>query len=173
MDLNNLVRAATFAATAIGLGFMFMLIPNVEFISVTVFLSGLTLGVLFGAMVGGTAMMIYSILNPLGSGLIFIPLLVGQIIAMAGIGTAGAVTGRIFKSMPLKISIPVAGISGFICALWYDGITTMAYPVSAGYNWDETLAYAVSGLIFTFMHTVSNTMIFSIVVPGYLKRLSP
>jgi len=49
----------------------------------------------------------------------------------------------------------------------------MAYPVSAGYSWDETLAYAVSGLIFTFMHAVSNTMIFSIVVPGYLKRLSP
>ena len=100
MGLNNLVRAATFAATAIGLGFMFMLVPNVEFISVTVFLSGLTLGVLFGAMVGGTAMMIYSILNPLGSGLIYLPLLVGQIIAMAVIGTAGAVTGRLFKSMP-------------------------------------------------------------------------
>ena len=172
MDLNNLVRAATFAATAIGLGFMFMLVPNVEFISVTVFLSGLTLGVLFGAMVGGTAMMIYSILNPLGSGLIYIPLLIGQIIAMVGIGTAGAVTGRLLKNMPLRISIFIAGISGFISALWYDGITTLAYPISAGYNWDETLAYAVSGLIFTFMHAVSNTIIFSIVVPGYLKRLS-
>ena len=65
MGLTNLVRAATFAATAIGLGFMFILVPNVEFISVTVFLSGLTLGVLFGTMVGGTAMMIYSIMNPL------------------------------------------------------------------------------------------------------------
>ena len=173
MGLTNLVRAATFAATAIGLGFMFMLVPNVEFISVTVFLSGLTLGVLFGTMVGGTAMMIYSILNPLGSGLIYIPLLVGQIIAMMGIGAAGAITGRLFKSMPLKISIPVAGVSGCICALWYDGITTMAYPVSAGYSWNETLTYAISGLIFTFMHAVSNTVIFSIVVPGYLKRLSP
>ena len=172
MGLTNLVRAAIFAAMAIGLGFMFILVPNVEFISVTVFLSGLTLGILFGTMVGGTAMMIYSIMNPLGSGLIYIPLLVGQIIAMAGIGTAGAITGRLFKSMPLKISIPVAGVFGCICTLWYDGITTMAYPVSAGYSWDETLTYVVSGLIFTFMHIVSNTVIFSIVVPGYLKRLT-
>jgi hypothetical protein len=173
MGLTNLVRAATFAATAIGLGFMFMLVPNIEFISVTVFLSGLTLGVLFGTLVGGTAMLIYSILNPLGSGLIYIPLLVGQIIAMAGIGTAGAIMGKLFKSMPFRISIPAAGVSGCISALWYDGITTLAYPFSAGYNWDETLTYAVSGLIFTFMHAVSNTVIFSIVVPGYLKRLSP
>ena len=44
MNLNNLVQAAIFAAVSIGLGFMFMMIPNVEFISVTVFLAGLTLG---------------------------------------------------------------------------------------------------------------------------------
>jgi len=40
MNLNKLVQAAIFAAMAIGLGFMFMLVPNLEFITVTVFLSG-------------------------------------------------------------------------------------------------------------------------------------
>ena len=72
MNLNKLVRAAIFAAMAIGLGFMFMLVPNLEFISVTVFLAGLTLGISYGAMVGGTAMLIYSVMNPLGSGLIYL-----------------------------------------------------------------------------------------------------
>ena len=67
MNLNNLVKAAIFTATAIALGFVFMLIPNVEFISVTVFIAGLTLGLGFGAMVGGTSMFIYSILNQLKS----------------------------------------------------------------------------------------------------------
>ena len=33
MNLSNLVRAAIFSAVAIGLGFMFILVPNVEFIS--------------------------------------------------------------------------------------------------------------------------------------------
>ena len=82
MNLNKLVRAAIFAAMAIGLGFMFMLVPNLEFISVTVFLAGLTLGISYGAMVGGTAMLIYSVMNPLGSGLIYLTLLIGQILAM-------------------------------------------------------------------------------------------
>ena len=49
MTLNNLVKAAIFSSTAIGLGFVFMFIPNLEFISVTVFLSGLTLGGYIGA----------------------------------------------------------------------------------------------------------------------------
>ena len=172
MNLNKLVQAAIFAAMAIGLGFMFMLVPNLEFISVTAFLAGLTLGITYGALVGGTAIMIYSVLNPLGSGLIYFTLLIGQIIAMAGVGCFGALLSGIVKKSTSMTQVLIVGGIGFICALWYDGITTLAYPMSAGYNWDETVAYAISGLLFTFMHLVSNTIIFSIVVPGYLKRLS-
>ena len=170
MELENWVKAAIFAATSIGLGFMFMLIPNIEFISVTIFLSGLTLGARFGLIIGGTSMMIYSILNPMGSGLVYLPLLVGQTIGMAGIGLAGAFFGKVTKGFPIKLMIIFSGISGCLCALWYDGITTIAYPISAGYGWDETLAYAVSGLLFTFLHLISNTLIFPLVITSYLKR---
>ena len=89
MTLNNIVKAAIFSSTAIGLGFVFMFIPNLEFISVTVFLSGLTLGGYIGAIVGGTSMLVYSGLNPLGSGLIHLPLFISQIVAMSIIGTMG------------------------------------------------------------------------------------
>ena len=71
-----------------------MFIPNLEFISVTVFLSGLTLGGYVGAIVGGTSMLVYSGLNPLGSGLIHLPLLISQILAMSTIGILGSF-GRI------------------------------------------------------------------------------
>ena len=172
MNLNKLVRAAIFAAMAIGLGFMFMLVPNLEFISVTVFLAGLTLGISYGAMVGGTAMLIYSVMNPLGSGLIYITLLIGQILAMAGIGSMGALSSQFIKKCSPKVMVGFAGGLGFFCSLWYDGITTLAYPISAGYNWDETMAYVISGLLFTLIHLASNAVIFSVVVPGYLKRLS-
>ncbi len=171
MNLNKLVRAAIFAAMAIGLGFMFMLVPNLEFISVTVFLAGLTLGIPYGAMVGGTAILIYSGMNPLGSGLIYLTLLFGQIVAMAGIGIAGAFSVKFIKNLSTKMMAVIAGGLGFGCSLWYDGITTLAYPISAGYNWDETISYAISGLLFTSMHLVSNTVIFSVVVPGYFRRL--
>ena len=172
MNLNNFVKAAIFTATAIALGFVFMLIPNVEFISVTVFLSGLTLGFGFGAMVGGTSMFIYSTLNPLGSGLIYMPLLLGQVIAMSFIGVFGAITRRLLLNLSAKILIPITGAIGCLSAIWYDGLTTISYPIAAGYSWEEALAYSISGLIFTLMHVLSNTLIFSIVVPGYLRRSS-
>lgn len=171
MNLNKLVQAAIFAAMAIGLGFMFMLVPNLEFISVTVFLAGMTLGLPYGILVGGTAMMIYSVMNPLGSGLIYITLLLGQIIAMAGVGCVGSLSSEFVKKGKSLTQSISAGVIGFLCALWYDGITTLAYPISAGFTWDETIAYGISGLLFTFMHLVSNVIIFSVVVPGYLKRL--
>ena len=76
MKLNDLVKAAIFSAVSIGLGFMFMMIPNIEFISVTVFLAGLTLGGIMGALVGSTTMLIFSTMNPLGSGLIYFPIFI-------------------------------------------------------------------------------------------------
>tara|TARA_B100000676_G_C18012715_1_gene807685 strand:- start:166 stop:687 length:522 start_codon:yes stop_codon:yes gene_type:complete len=172
MKLNNLVKAALFTSTSIGLGFVFMLIPNVEFISVTVFLSGLTLGLYFGTLVGGASMLIYSVLNPLGSGLVYLPMLIGQIIAMSGIGLIGSLNRKLLFSLPTRVLIPISGILGAFCALWYDGITTLSYPISAGYNLDESLAYLFSGILFTVMHIISNILIFSIVVPSYLSRIA-
>ena len=172
MNLNSLVKASIFTSTAIGLGFVFMLIPNLEFISVIVFLSGMTLGFYFGAVVGGTSMLIYSALNPLGSGLIYFPLLVSQILAMSGIGVFGAFVRSFIYRLSYKAQIPISGIFGFLCALWYDGVTTLAYPISAGFSLEEALAYSVSGILFTLMHIFSNTLIFSIVVPGYINRVA-
>ena len=106
MNLNNLVKAAIFSSTAIGLGFVFMFIPNLEFISVTVFLSGLTLGGYVGAMVGGTSMLVYSGLNPLGSGLIHLPLFVSQILAMSTIGIIGGF-GRITFASPFSTAVNI------------------------------------------------------------------
>jgi hypothetical protein len=174
MNLNNLVQAAIFAAVSIGLGFMFMMIPNVEFISVTVFLAGLTLGGIMGILVGSTTMLIYSTMNPLGSGLIYFPLLIGQIIAMAGVGMMGSImAGLLRTSLPFtKIMIGLAGLCGLIASILYDSITTFVYPISAGYSWKETVAYTISGLLFTTMHLVSNIAIFGIVVPQYLRKLN-
>ena len=170
MNLNRLIQSAIFSAMAIGLGFMFMLIPNVEFITVTVFLSGLTLGINYGALVGCMSMMIYSVMNPIGSGLIYITLLFGQILAMMIIGIIGSLSSILFKSQKQTLIILFSGALGLICTLLYDSITTLAYPISAGYDWKQTIAYAISGLLFTFLHMLSNTIIFSIVIPAYIKR---
>ena len=113
MTLNNLVKAAIFSSTAIGLGFVFMFIPNLEFISVTVFLSGLTLGGYIGAIVGGTSMLVYSGLNPLGSGLIHLPLFISQIIAMSVIGILGGFGRIILFNLKRKALVVFSGMFGF------------------------------------------------------------
>ena len=171
MNLSNLVRAAIFSAVAIGLGFMFMLVPNVEFISITVFLSGLTLGFSWGAAVGASSMLIYSSFNPLGSGLVYFTLLIGQILAMVVIGMFGAAANKIVKSLAPVYQAILAGLFGFIGTLIYDIATNLAYPLSAGYSLKETFAYGISGILFTAMHLASNTAIFSVVVPGYLRKM--
>jgi len=70
-----------------------------------------------------------------------------------------------------KTLIGLTGLCGFIASVLYDSITTFVYPISAGYSWKETIAYAISGLLFTIVHMVSNIAIFGIVVPQYLKKL--
>ena len=172
MNLNSLVKAAIFSSTAIGLGFAFMFIPNLEFISVTVFLSGLTLGGYIGAMVGGTSMLVYSGLNPLGSGLIHLPLFISQILAMSIVGILGGLGKITLFNLKRKYLVPISGVFGFFCTLWYNGITTLSYPLSAGFSFDEALAYSISGILFTLMHLISNTLIFTVVVPGYIYRFT-
>ena len=172
MNINSLVKAAIFSSTATGLGFAFMFVPNLEFISVTVFLSGFALGGNLGVLVGGATMIIYSGLNPLGSGLVHLPLFVSQILAMSVIGLVGGIARHILFKVQIRTSILISAIMGFVCTLWYDGITTLVYPISAGYDFNEALVFSISGLLFTFVHIISNTFIFAIVIPGYIQKMS-
>ena len=171
-NLNNLVKAAIFTSTSIALGYAFILIPNFEFISITVFLAGFTLGISWGALVGGTSIFIYSVFNPLGSGLIYFPLLIGQIVAMIGIGVLGGLNKKLIFHLSMKILVIFSGFLGFICSLWYNGIMTIVYPLSAGYSLEDMKAYFISGIIFTMFHTLSNTIIFLIVIPSYKIRIA-
>ena len=170
MELNNLVKAAIFSALAIGLGYAFLFVPNIEFMTVIIFISGLSLGVKTGMLVGGTSMFIFSAMNPIGSGLGFPPLLIGQVLSMIIIGMIGGLLNRLFDSNNhLRFRIILAGLCGLGCALLYDIITTIAYPISVGYGFKQTIGYAISGILFTFIHQVSNIIIFSIVIPKYLQ----
>jgi len=79
------------------MGFSLMFIPNIELITVMVFLSGIYLGIGWGALVGFTAMAIYSGLNPMGSGLSFPPLFLMQITGMAFAGIIGGLARPLFN----------------------------------------------------------------------------
>ena len=172
MELNNLVRAAIFCALAIGMGFSLMLVPNIELITVIVFMSGLMLGWRWGALVGGTAIFIYSGLNPMGSGLSFPPLFFMQILGMAITGFAGGLFSRFFLEKETNIfSLITLGLLGFICTLIYDFLTLISYPLSAGLGLSGMIAALVKGIGFTLLHEISNTIVFVVTIPKVIKYL--
>ncbi|MFC1581807.1 hypothetical protein ACFL3L_02790 [Candidatus Neomarinimicrobiota bacterium] len=173
MNLSNLVRAALFASVAIGLGFSLVMVPNIELITVVVFLAGLTLGAGWGILVGGTAEFIFSALNPLGSGLLFLPLFIAQVSSMAIIGALGGLMRPIFfKEKYGTLKIVGLIITGFFLTLFFDSITTLSFPISAGYDWPQTWGLYLSGIGFTILHQISNAIVFSIGVPLVTKHLA-
>ena len=173
MNLNKLVRASIFTALAIGLGFSLLMVPNVELITVIVFMAGLTLGIRWGVLVGGTAELIFSVLNPFGSGLIFPPLLISQEISMMMVGIAGGSLKLIFfkKEFSAK-KISLLALTGFLLTFIFDSLTTLSYPLSAGFDLPQTVGIYISGIGFTILHQISNAIIFAVGVPKVVKHLA-
>ncbi len=173
MDLNKLVRASIFTALAIGLGFSLIMVPNIELITVIVFLAGLTLGIGWGVLVGGTAELIFSVLNPFGSGLVFPPLLLSQVFSMITIGAAGGILRPVFfKQEFSRKGIAGLAITGFILTFIFDSLTTLSYPISVGFDLPQTIGIYISGIGFTILHQLSNAFVFAIGVPRVVKHLA-
>lgn len=173
MDLNKLVRASIFTALAIGLGFSLIMVPNIELITVIIFLAGLTLGVSWGVLVGGTAELIFSVLNPFGSGLVFPPLLLAQVLSMMIVGLAGGLMRPLFFKREFSAkNIAGLAITGFILTFIFDSLTTLSYPISVGFDLPQTVGIYISGIGFTILHQVSNAIVFAIGVPRVVKHLA-
>ncbi|MFC1785680.1 hypothetical protein ACFL0J_08670, partial [Candidatus Neomarinimicrobiota bacterium] len=101
----------------------------------------LTLGVSWGALVGGTAELIFSVLNPFGSGLVFPPLLMSQVFSMIIIGAAGGLMCPVFFKRKFSTKrIASLAITGFVLTFIFDSLTTLSYPLSAGFDWPQTSA---------------------------------
>ena len=172
MGPSNLVKAAIFSAVAIGMGFSLMLIPNIEVITVVVFLSGLYLGIRWGGLVGMTSMAIYSGMNPMGSGLSFPPLFAMQIIGMSLTGIIGGLVRPFFFVNQFNVFlISSLAIIGFTVTLIYDMLTLIAYPIAAGLGFSGILAALIKGLGFTLLHEISNAIVFVVSIPRVVKLL--
>ena len=172
MGPSNLVKAAIFSAVAIGMGFSLMLIPNIELITVVVFLSGLYLGIRWGGLVGMTSMAIYSGMNPMGSGLSFPPLFAMQIIGMSLTGIIGGLVRPFFFVKQFNVFlISSLAILGFTVTLIYDMLTLIAYPIAAGLGFSGMLAALIKGLGFTLLHEISNAIVFVVSIPRIIKLL--
>lgn len=168
-QIRKYVLMALFAGTTVGLGYLFISIPNVEAVTLMLFVSGYTLGMMNGILVAIVASTIYFGFNPQGG--MYPPLLVAQIIGMS----LSPIMGYLISRMKLKLSrwklISMLGLSAIICTAFYDILTNIAYPLSTGMGVKGIIGFIIAGIPFSALHILSNTLIFLFVIPKVTQYL--
>lgn len=155
--------SASLGALGIVLSTIVVLFPNIEFISVTIFLISLLFGPYYGVLASISIAMIYEFVATsiyAAAGLL-IPFKLFCYICLALVGGFGR---RSF----VKLSFWEFGILGSIFALIYDLITTIG---GITFVLQETLTlptlglYLTLGIPFTLLHFFGNFIIFSLITP--------
>ncbi len=166
------VLASLLVALTVSLGYALAAVPNVELMTITVFLSGYLLGARFGMIVGGASMALHSLFNPLGAALP--PLMAAQVAAFVVVALAGAWIAPVLQAMRHRAAeVVAAGIIGFLVTLFYDVATSAAaYVVAMDAGSTLTIwRFVAGGALFTILHQAWNTGLFLVVLPPALNIL--
>jgi hypothetical protein len=168
---HKLIQSALLAATCVAIGYLFLLLPNFEFITASVFIAGYLMGPLHGLFIGLTAELLFSMFNPYGAP--SLPLLAAQVVSM---GLTGWTGGMAIRAIPLRRRLWQQALlfsgCGLVLTLIYDSLTTLSFAVflAEGDMAKIWLSY-LSGMTFYLVHMVVNTISFGVLVPVLLKRM--
>jgi uncharacterized membrane protein len=173
MKYRNITRTALLIALCVVLGYLFLPIPNLEMITAGIFVSGIWMGIRSGLLIGFVAEAIFSTTNPMG----FPPppLLIAQVAAMSLVGLSGGLLRGLFaptnsaqqREWPLRLLLAITGLA---VTLLYDFMTTISFPLAAGFSWQQIRIALAMGIPFMAMHSITNTIIFSLAVPIIINR---
>lgn len=164
---RKIAETGIFLALFLGLAYAFSYIPNIEYITVIAFLSGLMLGWKRGLFVALIGEAVFSIANPFGSSLAFPTLLAAQLISFGVFAITGAAYRRFVPRMVAAkpgLSAFVFGITGLFLTVFYNVMTTIFYAIPSGFTFEQTIASIVSGVPFYVINMVANTINFSVLI---------
>ncbi len=164
-QIPRLSMMAILVAVGVAVGFLLVLVPNVEGISAVSFFAGYQLGAGAGAVVGGLAMGIFSMFNPLGPPLPQV--LVAQIVGMGIIGAAGHIWGAF--ALKIRFAGFLAGALGVLLTSLYGILADYGFAVSIG-RWEDPIPVIAAGLPFSVIHIISNGLIFGGLGAFLVKR---
>lgn len=167
MNLREIILMAIFIALAIAGGLILAQFPNIELVTIVIFLSGLILGASRGLVVGAVAEFLYSFFNPYG--VAAPPLLIAQVISMALAGVAGGLLKFLINHRLPPIWL--LGIIGFSLTFIFDLLTTASITFFIGTGMAGFWAAVTWGLYFYIAHQVSNTLLFALLLPVLWRRL--
>ena len=152
----------------VAVGFALSGVPNVELMTMTVFIAGYLLDWRLGAAVGAASIAAYSLFNPLGAAMP--PLFIAQVIGFSIIGASGALIGPVITRLkPRWTAFLLCGLTGFLLTFAYDVITNVgAYFTITGDGAPSSFyKFVGAGMLFMVMHIVWNTALFLVVLnPG-------
>jgi uncharacterized membrane protein len=165
-NARQIAFSGIFIALILGVGYALAFVPNVELLTAMIFLAGVLMGLKTGIIIGICGEFLFSALNPMGSGLLFPPLLIVQMVSMALVGAIGGLLRRYILMWKRSISnLLTIGAIGFFLTLLYDILVSAAFPISAGFSLQQTVATIIAGLAFSVVHLVANTLVFILLVP--------
>ena len=166
-NARTLVVMAIFIALAIAGGLVLIGVPNVELVTLTIFLAGYMLGAARGAVVGAVAEFLYSFFNPYGTAAP--PLLFAQVLSLTCCGLGGG-----WVRMLARGRNPPAwlfGICGLLVTLLFDAATTASTLLVTQQGLAGLIAALTFGFYFYVAHLISNTALFAVLLPVIIPRL--
>ena len=160
---RKIAYSAVLVGVGVALGYALALVPNVELVSFVCVVSGALLGKLWGGIDGALIFGLYSLLSPFG--MPPVPLFITQIICGAVMGISGAVVRK-------KLTSPLyAALTGVLLTLFYDIATNAAgyfsFPTAQTF-----FVYLLGGITFAAVHIISNGVLFAVLFPVVLPRLT-
>jgi len=173
VETRRPIAAALLVALTVSLGYLLAAVPNVELMTISLFLSGYLLGPALGAGVALGSALLYGLLNPLGPALP--PLLAAQALGFVAAALGGAALGPLLAGLSSRArAAALAGFCGFGLTAFYDLATNLAsyYLVTAGESSLGLGTFLVGGGVFMVVHLLWNTALFSTAAAPALRVLA-
>jgi energy-coupling factor transport system substrate-specific component len=175
----RIVLISMFSALAIVLGYMLAYIPNIELFTLTIFLSGFILGRREGIIVGCFSSFIFCFFNPIGTSPL--PLFTFQLFHYSLTGFLGGILSNylknksFFKQNEDLYVFPVMvlfGIIGALITMYFQIFSSLIDVLFFFGTLESFIPYFLTGIPFTVIHIIGNTLGFIFILPGLIQLLN-
>ena len=174
----RIALTSIFTSLSIIVGYLLVYLPNIELITMMIFLSGFILGKKEGTLVGAFSSIIFCFFNPMGNSLLL--LFSVQLPYYSLVGLIGALTRSylerksFFKPNEDLYVFPVLIIFGLLAVIMTTVFQLLADFIGyiSSYSLDYPLIfYYLMGLPFSIIHVIGNLLGFVIILPGLIQLL--
>lgn len=169
MDVTRrALLASLLIALTVAAGFALAGVPNIELVTLIVFVSGYLLGARLGALVGGVAMGAHSAFNIMGTAIP--PILLAQVACYAVVGWAGGTLGPMIERTPARPAAALSALTGAVLVVAYQVLVNVVsfYTFSRG---EMFWPYLWGGIAFASVHIAWNAVLFLVAMRPMLAVL--